>query len=126
MLTSDFVLVLCVAACVVAVWITLRAQAQLTLHESALRTIADRLDKQSLMLNGLQNAQTISSPAALTARIDDLAAAVASNAATVRRELGKLWGRVSANGRVTSATDDVDDELQAILSHQSAPATAPK
>lgn len=61
-------------------------------------------------------------PTSLAAVVEDLAAAVESNAQRSRREFGKVWGTIGAKGgSANGALPAGDDDLAAMIALQTAP-----
>lgn len=74
----------------------------------------------SLRFEKLDSETKQRSPAALAARLEDLAAAVDSHAARTRKELGKVWGTLGAEKPRSADPAGGDDELAAFLELQTA------
>ena len=116
--TYAFVLALVAVGFAVGVSITCRAQ--LTRQASQLMWLDARSRELSKTLDELTSQVRISTPVELTARIDDLAAAVKLRDATLRRELGRLWkklGGETAGPAPTATSAELDAMLELQRAH---------
>jgi hypothetical protein len=91
--------------------------------ETALRLLERYVADNARELAELRKSFEGSTPAALAARIDDLAAAIEVTRATHRRELGKVWGTLGG-GRGDAgdppAQVPTDAEFEALIALQNA------
>jgi hypothetical protein len=120
--TYAFALVLLAAVSVVGASTTFAVRARLMRLES-------RFTKLVLNCNArfgtLESKLSASTSASLSARIDDLAAAAETQRATIRRELGKLWGKISGGGHSETEHAPLSNggDFEAMLRLQSTPAS---
>jgi hypothetical protein len=120
LITGSALVILAVCFGVVVWRISARLKAQISRLEQTWSVTSQACSNGLQRIEQLERASAQSSPAALKAQVYDLVATVEMNAATTRRQFGKVFGTLGAERAQRSDEPEVDDELARLLAYQRA------